>query len=45
MYQVWLYQDMALCRFLLADRPAPEARSTSSRLAIQLLFGDPLRLE
>jgi hypothetical protein len=27
---VWLYPDMALCRFLLADRPAPEARSTSS---------------
>jgi hypothetical protein len=31
---------MALCRFLLADRPAPEALRP---LAIQLLFGDPLR--
>jgi hypothetical protein len=30
---------MALCRFLLADRPAPEALRP---LAIQLLFGDPL---
>jgi hypothetical protein len=31
---------MALCRFLLADRPAPEALRP---LASQLLFGDPLR--
>jgi hypothetical protein len=33
---------MALCRFLLADRPAPEALRP---LAIQLRFGDPLRRE
>jgi hypothetical protein len=34
-----IYGFMALCRFLLADRPAPEALRP---LAIQLLFGDPL---
>jgi hypothetical protein len=35
-----IYAFMPLCRFLLADRLAPEALRP---LASQLLFGDPLR--
>jgi hypothetical protein len=37
----YIYGFMPLRRFLLADRPAPEAICP---LASQLLFGDPLRI-